>query len=228
MADFIGAVDQGTTSTRFIDLRPRRDARSASHQLEHDQILPRAGWVEHNPLEIWERTQTVIGSGADLALAWPRVRPRCDRGDQPARDRPSCGTASTGRPWYNADRLAGHPHRLDRQGAGCRWARRRDPAQGRSAPGHVLLRGQGAVAAGRTSRACAPTAERGDALFGTPDTWVVWNLTGGPDGGHPRHGRHQRQPHDAHGPARPWTGTTSCSASSASPGRCCRRIRQQQ
>ena len=70
MGDFIGAVDQGTTSTRFIvfdhDGRP-----VASHQLEHEQVLPRAGWVEHNPLEIWDRTQTVIGS-ALTRPAWPR------------------------------------------------------------------------------------------------------------------------------------------------------------
>ena len=59
MGDFIGAVDQGTTSTRFIvfdhDGRP-----VAKHQLEHQQVLPRAGWVEHNPVEIWDRTQTVM------------------------------------------------------------------------------------------------------------------------------------------------------------------------
>src|SRR5690349_24826003 len=66
MGDFIGAVDQGTTSTRFIvfdhDGRP-----VAKHQLEHEQVLPRAGWVEHNPLEIWDRTQTVIGSALGQA-----------------------------------------------------------------------------------------------------------------------------------------------------------------
>ncbi|MGL5816832.1 MAG: FGGY family carbohydrate kinase, partial [Phycicoccus sp.] len=69
MADFIGAVDQGTTSTRFMVFD--HDGREvARHQLEHEQILPRAGWVEHNPLEIWDRTQTVIGSaltGAGLS-----------------------------------------------------------------------------------------------------------------------------------------------------------------
>ena len=61
MTDFIGAVDQGTTSTRFMIFD--HDGREVGrHQLEHEQILPRAGWVEHNPLEIWERTQTVIGT----------------------------------------------------------------------------------------------------------------------------------------------------------------------
>lgn len=66
MADFVGAVDQGTTSTRFMvfDVEGREVAR---HQLEHEQILPRAGWVEHNPQEIWERTQTVIQSALTSA-----------------------------------------------------------------------------------------------------------------------------------------------------------------
>ena len=72
MADFIGAVDQGTTSTRFI-VFDHDGMPVASHQLEHDQILPRAGWVEHNPLEIWERTQTVIGSALTSAGLAPLI-----------------------------------------------------------------------------------------------------------------------------------------------------------
>src|SRR5690606_2095661 len=66
MAELVGAVDQGTTSTRFMvfDVEGREVAR---HQLEHEQILPRAGWVEHNPVEIWERTQTVITSALGSA-----------------------------------------------------------------------------------------------------------------------------------------------------------------
>src|SRR4249919_3867432 len=61
MADFVGAVDQGTTSTRFM-VFDHDGNEVGRHQLEHEQVLPRAGWVEHNPLEIWERTQTVIAS----------------------------------------------------------------------------------------------------------------------------------------------------------------------
>ena len=55
MADFVGAIDQGTTSTRFM-LFDHSGAEVARHQLEHTQIMPRPGWVEHNPIEIWERT----------------------------------------------------------------------------------------------------------------------------------------------------------------------------
>ncbi len=59
MADFVGAVDQGTTSTRFM-IFDHGGNEIARHQLEHEQILPEPGWVEHNPTEIWERTRAVI------------------------------------------------------------------------------------------------------------------------------------------------------------------------
>src|SRR5689334_963755 len=63
---YVGAIDQGTTSTRFMvfDHAGREVGR---HQLEHDQILPAAGWVEHNPVQVWERTQTVIEGGLRAA-----------------------------------------------------------------------------------------------------------------------------------------------------------------
>ncbi|MGW0576874.1 FGGY family carbohydrate kinase, partial [Streptomyces sp. NPDC002920] len=59
MADFVGAVDQGTTSTRFM-IFDHSGNEVAKHQLEHAQILPKSGWVEHDPVEIWERTNSVI------------------------------------------------------------------------------------------------------------------------------------------------------------------------
>ena len=73
MADFVGAVDQGTTSTRFM-VFDHDGAEVGRHQLEHEQVMPQAGWVEHNPLEIWERTQTVIGSarGHPIGNSWLR------------------------------------------------------------------------------------------------------------------------------------------------------------
>ena len=59
MPDFVGAVDQGTTSTRFMVFDHGGNERG-KFQLEHEQILPQAGWVEHNPVEIRERTETVV------------------------------------------------------------------------------------------------------------------------------------------------------------------------
>ena len=73
MADFVGAVDQGTTSTRFM-IFDHGGNEVARHQLEHEQILPQAGWVEHNPVEIWERTSSVHPDRA-------RRRPTCSAAD---------------------------------------------------------------------------------------------------------------------------------------------------
>jgi glycerol kinase len=70
MPDFVRAVDQGTTSSRFM-IFDHDGNEVGKHQLEHEQILPRAGGVEHNPLEIWERTQTVIGSALMLIRLTP-------------------------------------------------------------------------------------------------------------------------------------------------------------
>ena len=71
VADFVGAVDQGTTSTRFM-IFDHGGNEVGRHQLEHQQILPRPGWVEHNPVEIWERTRTVIAAALNAAGLAPR------------------------------------------------------------------------------------------------------------------------------------------------------------
>src|SRR5690348_18281969 len=61
VADFVAAIDQGTTSTRCT-IFDHDGAEVGRHQLEHEQILPKAGWVEHNPVEVWERTASVLQS----------------------------------------------------------------------------------------------------------------------------------------------------------------------
>jgi glycerol kinase len=179
MADFVGAVDQGTTSTRFMVFD--HDGRVvARHQLEHEQILPRAGWVEHNPQEIWDRTRTVIGTAvtaggismSDLAAI----------GVTNQRETTIVWDRRTGRPFHNAvvwqdTRTASIAAALDRDGRGevIRHKAGLPPAAYFSG-GKLqwLLENVDGLRA---------AAERGDALFGTADTWVVWNLTGGPDGG---------------------------------------------
>ena len=179
MADFIGAVDQGTTSTRFM-VFDHDGAEVARHQLEHEQVLPRAGWVEHNPLEIWDRTQTVIGSvltraglaGSDLAAI----------GITNQRETAIVWDRRTGRPFHNAivwqdtrtDSIA-KALDSDERGQTIRHKAGLPPATYFSA-GKVqwILENVDGV---------REAAERGDALFGTPDTWLVWNLTGGPRGG---------------------------------------------
>jgi len=120
MADFVGAVDQGTTSTRYM-VFDHGGNEIGRHQLEHEQILPQAGWVEHNPLEIWERTSAVIRTAmselklhaADLAAL----------GVTNQRETTVVWDRRSGRPLYNAivwqdtrtDRIA---TALDRDGRG--------------------------------------------------------------------------------------------------------------
>ncbi|MCR3742735.1 FGGY family of carbohydrate kinases, N-terminal domain, partial [Actinomadura glauciflava] len=99
MADFVGALDQGTTSSRFM-IFDHGGNEIARHQLEHEQILPQAGWVEHNPTEIWERTRSVIESTLNRA--------NLSHGDLAAfgitnqRETTVVWNRRTGRPYYNA------------------------------------------------------------------------------------------------------------------------------
>ncbi|TCM42545.1 glycerol kinase GlpK [Kribbella sp. VKM Ac-2568] len=179
MADFVGAVDQGTTSTRFM-IFDHSGNEVGIHQLEHDQILPQAGWVEHNPVEIWERTSSVIRTAmnannlqsSDLAAL----------GITNQRETAVVWNRKTGRPYYNAivwqdtrtDRIASA---LEREGKGdvIRQKAGLPPATYFSA-GKVqwILENVDGVRA---------AAEAGDAVFGNTDTWVLWNLTGGTEGG---------------------------------------------
>ena len=179
MADFVGAIDQGTTSTRFM-LFDHGGNEVGKHQLEHEQILPQAGWVEHSPVEIWERTRSVIqttmiklGLGAsDLAAL----------GVTNQRETTVVWNKKTGRPYYNAivwqdtrtDRIASA---LEREGKGdvIRQKAGLPPATYFSG-GKIqwILENVSGVRA---------AAEAGDALFGNTDSWVMWNLTGGIKGG---------------------------------------------
>src|SRR5580658_8943803 len=179
MPDFVGAVDQGTTSTRFM-IFDHSGNEVGKHQLEHEQILPRAGWVEHNPVEIWERVaavvQTTLGStglsAADLA----------GLGVTNQRETAVVWDRRTGRPYYNA--IVWQDTRTDRIAS----------ALDRDGRGDVIRRKAGLPPATYFSGGklrwmldhvdgLRPDAERGDAIFGTVDTWLLWNLTGGTSGG---------------------------------------------
>ncbi|MEO6413132.1 MAG: glycerol kinase GlpK, partial [Pedococcus sp.] len=179
MADFVGAVDQGTTSTRFM-VFDHDGAEVGRHQLEHEQVLPQAGWVEHNPLEIWERTQTVIGS--TLSQLNLQASDLSALGITNQRETTVVWNKRTGRPLHNAivwqdtrtDKIA---RALDHSGKGDIIRERAGiPPAAYFSAGKVqwiLENVDGARAA----------AESGDAIFGTIDTWLLWNLTGGSEGG---------------------------------------------
>jgi glycerol kinase len=179
MADFVGAIDQGTTSTRFMIFDHGGNA-VGQHQLEHEQILPQAGWVEHDPVEIWERTRTVVEralagrqlSGGDLAAV----------GVTNQRETTVVWNPKTGRPHYNA--IVWQDTRTDRIAA----------ALDRDGRGDVIRRKAGLPPATYFSGGkmqwilenvdgVREAAENGEAVFGNIDTWVLWNLSGGVNGG---------------------------------------------
>lgn len=179
MPEFVGAVDQGTTSTRFM-IFDHSGTEVAKHQLEHRQILPRSGWVEHDPVEIWERTNTVIQnalregglSATDLKAI----------GITNQRETTVVWDPRTGRPYYNAivwqdTRTDSIAAALDRDGRGeiIRHKAGLPPATYFSG-GKIqwLLENVDGL---------REAAEAGHALFGNTDAWVLWNLTGGPNGG---------------------------------------------
>lgn len=178
MSKYVISIDQGTTSTRAIVFDKAGNVISVG-QKEHAQIMPQAGWVEHDPMEIWLNTQEVIG----LALS----RADITRHDIAAvgitnqRETSVVWDKTTGKPVYNAivwqdtrtqhivDELAqgdtdrykakvGLPLATYFSGTKIKW---------------ILDNVEGARA----------KAEAGDLLFGTTDCWVLWNLTGGVEGG---------------------------------------------
>jgi len=179
MAEFVGAIDQGTTSTRFMIFNHAGEE-VGRHQLEHEQILPQAGWVEHNPVEIWERTVAVVKTAlnttnltaSDLAAI----------GITNQRETTVVWDRHTGRPYYNAivwqdTRTDGIAAALDRDGRG-------DVIRQKAGlPPATYFSGGKLQWLLENVDGLREAAERGDAIFGNTDTWLLWNLTGGPDGG---------------------------------------------
>src|SRR3984885_4455724 len=178
-ADFIVSIDQGTTSTRCM-IFDHDGTEVGRHQLEHEQILPRAGWVEHNPIEIWERTTSVLMSALNKTNLSSKDIAALGITNQ--RETTLVWDRHTGRPYYNAivwqdtrtDRIASA---LDRDGRGDVIRRKAGLQPATYFSGGKLQWILDNVDGGRAA------AERGDAIFGTPDTWLLWNLTGGPRGG---------------------------------------------
>jgi glycerol kinase len=180
MTQYIASIDQGTTSTRCI-IFDHSGSIVASEQKEHEQIFPRAGWVEHNGKEIWDNTLEVV-EGA-LKNANLEASDIDAIGITNQRETAMVWDKTTGEPVYNAivwqdtrtqaicDELAGLGGGADRykakvglplatyfSGPKVRW---------------ILDNVDGA----------RDKAEAGDLLFGNTDAWLVWNLTGGVDGG---------------------------------------------
>ena len=175
MADFVGAIDQGTTSTRFM-VFDHGGNEVGRHQLEHEQIMPRSGWVEHDPVEIWEHAsavaQTAMNALGLTALDLAAV------GITNQRETTVLWNRRTGRPHYNAivwqdtrtDRIASE---LEQKGKGDVIRRKAGIPPATYFSGGKIQWILDNVPGVRED------AERGDAIFGNTDTWLLWHLTGG-------------------------------------------------
>jgi glycerol kinase len=179
MADFVGAIDQGTTSTRFM-IFDHGGNEVGRHQLDHQQILPEPGWVEHNPTEIWERTRAVIETA--LRQAGLRAADLAAVGITNQRETSVVWNRSTGHPCYNA--IVWQDTRTDRIAS----------ALERGGQGEIIRTKAGVPPATYFSGGkiqwilenvdgVRQAAEDGEAIFGNIDSWLLWNLTGGVDGG---------------------------------------------
>jgi len=179
MSKYVAAIDQGTTSTRCMVFDHAGKVISID-QKEHEQIFPQPGWVEHSPAEIWDRTQEVVKgalekgslSTSDLAAV----------GITNQRETTVVWNRKTGTPVHNAivwqdtrtDRICDE---LARDGGQDRFREKVGLPLATYFSGPKIKWMIDNVPGVREG------AEGGDIVFGNMDTWVVWNLTGGPDGG---------------------------------------------
>jgi glycerol kinase len=180
MTRYVAAIDQGTTSTRCM-IFDHDGAVVAVAQKEHRQIFPRAGWVEHDPMEIWTNTREVIGQA--LGKANLQAGDLVAAGITNQRETTVVWDRTTGEPVYNAivwqdTRTARIVDELGALGGG--------PDRYKDRVGLPLA-----------TYFCGPKvtwildnvdgarrrAEAGDLIMGTIDSWLVWNMTGGVDGG---------------------------------------------
>ena len=179
MKDYVGAIDQGTTSTRFM-VFDRAARVVAVAQKEHEQIYPQPGWVEHDPLEILRRTEEVIAEalnqrglrGSDLAAI----------GITNQRETTILWERETGKPVANAivwqdTRVSGDVARFASQGGQDRF---------RAQTGLPLSTYFSSLKLRwllENIPSAREAAAAGELLFGNIDTFLLWNLTGGPQGG---------------------------------------------
>ncbi|MEW6285796.1 MAG: glycerol kinase GlpK [Chloroflexota bacterium] len=199
MSKYVAAIDQGTTSTRCMIFDHGGNV-IAVHQKEHQQIYPKPGWVEHDPLEIWERTQEVMqGALAKLSSEQSSVSSNQSSviseqstvsshqstvsseiaaiGITNQRETTVVWERETGRPIYNAivwqdTRTDEICNELAKQGGQDRWRSKTGLPLATYFSGPKIKWILDNVAGARAK------AERGELLFGNIDTWLIWNLTG--------------------------------------------------
>lgn len=179
MRDYIGTIDQGTTSTRFI-VFDRSGRIVALSQKEHAQIYPKPGWVEHNPEEIWQNTREVIAD----AMGQKGLRPNdlAAIGITNQRETTVVWNRGTGKPVTNAlvwqdTRVVEYVREMARSGG-------QDRFRGKTGlPLSTYFSGLKIRWVLENIQEARELAESGDAIFGTIDTFLTWHLTGAQNGG---------------------------------------------
>ncbi|HYQ65590.1 glycerol kinase GlpK [Actinophytocola sp.] len=177
---YVAAIDQGTTSTRCMIFSHAGEVVSVE-QKEHEQIFPKAGWVEHDPEEIWRNTREVA-AGA-LAKADLNATDIAAVGITNQRETAVVWEKSTGKPVYNA--IVWQDTRTDRI---CTELEALGGGQDRykaktGLPLATYFSGPKVRWILDNVEGARARAEAGELLFGNMDTWLLWNMTGGPDGG---------------------------------------------
>ena len=175
MSKYIGAIDQGTTSTRFL-VFDRAGKVVACAQKEHSQIYPQPGWVEHDAEEIWQRTQEVIGEAMDSARL--KAGDLAGIGITNQRETTVMWNRRTGKPLMNAivwqdTRVASEITKLSGE-PGESFFRQRTGLPLSTYFSALKLR----WILENVSQA-RQQAEAGELLFGNMDTFLLWKLTGG-------------------------------------------------
>lgn len=170
---YIGALDQGTTSTRFV-IVDETGSFCAASQIEHEQIFPKPGWVEHDPLEIWSNTETVVTNALDkMGISAAQLSAV---GITNQRETTMIWDKTSGEPLANA--IVWQDTRTDQLVK--ELGGRIGPDRFRSETGLPLA----TYFAGPKARwlldehHAMERAEAGDLLLGTMDTWIIWKLTG--------------------------------------------------
>src|ERR1700761_4451582 len=179
MAEYVAAIDQGTTSSRLI-LFDKDGRIQQVDQREHEQITPKAGWVEHDATEIWRRTREVIGGA--MASSDAEAGDVAAIGITNQRETTVVWDRETGEPVYNAivwqdTRTADIVHEL----AGDEGVDRLRADVG--LPLSTYFSGPKIRWLLDNVDGAQKRAENGELMFGNMDTWVLWNITGGTDGG---------------------------------------------
>jgi len=179
MSKYIAAIDQGTTSTRCILFNHQGNIVSVG-QKEHEQIYPQPGWVEHNPEEIWKNTLEVI--------AISRIKASATAADIAAigitnqRETTVVWNRRTGKPYYNAlvwqdTRTTDLVAKYEKEGGLNQF---RDKT---GLPVSTYFSGLKLKWLLENVEGLRADAEKGEAIFGNIDTFLIWNLTGGGHGG---------------------------------------------